>query len=88
VQSDYYTCLLENCADVTQSSMLSEKFKTQIMKDVPRTMADRSQFRQTMESGTNPLYNVLLAYSKHNPDVGYCQGMNYLAGLILIGVEM
>jgi len=31
---------------------------------------------------------VLIAYSKHNPEVGYCQGMNYLAGLVLIGVEM
>ena len=29
-----------------------------------------------------------MAYSNHNPTVGYTQGMNYLAGLILIGVDM
>jgi len=40
-----------------------------------------------MDSGTNSLYNVLAAYAKHAPEVGYCQGMNYLVGLILIGVD-
>jgi hypothetical protein len=41
-----------------------------------------------MSEGHNPLYNVLLAYSKHNQVVGYCQGMNYLTALILVGVDM
>lgn len=40
-----------------------------------------------MDDGENSLYNVLTAYAKHNPEVGYCQGMNYLVGLILIGVN-
>jgi len=40
-----------------------------------------------MDSGKNPLYNVLVAFSKHMPEIGYCQGMNYLAGLILVGVD-
>ena len=40
-----------------------------------------------MDEGTNALYNVLAAYAKHAPEVGYCQGMNYLVGLILIGVN-
>ena len=31
---------------------------------------------------------MLAAYAKHAPEVGYCQGMNYLVGLILIGVDM
>ena len=30
---------------------------------------------------------MLAAYAKHAPEVGYCQGMNYLVGLILIGVD-
>jgi hypothetical protein len=41
-----------------------------------------------MTNNQNALHNVLIAYSKHNPAVGYCQGMNYLAGLILVGVDM
>ena len=36
----------------------------------------------------NPLYKLLAVYSIHNPEIGYCQGMNYLAALILIGVDM
>ena len=27
-----------------------------------------------------------MAFSKHQPDIGYTQGMNFLAALILIGV--
>lgn len=30
------------------------------------------------------LYNVLSSYARSNQIVGYCQGMNYIAGLILI----
>jgi len=30
------------------------------------------------------LYRVLNAYASHNPDVGYCQGMNFVAGLLLL----
>ena len=30
---------------------------------------------------------MLAAYAKLAPDVGYCQGMNFLAGMILIGVD-
>uniref|UniRef100_A0A8C2G3F6 Growth hormone regulated TBC protein 1b n=1 Tax=Cyprinus carpio TaxID=7962 RepID=A0A8C2G3F6_CYPCA len=30
------------------------------------------------------LFNVLLAYGHHNKDVGYCQGMNFIAGYLLI----
>ena len=28
------------------------------------------------------LKNILLVYAFYNPDVGYCQGMNYIAGTI------
>lgn len=30
------------------------------------------------------LYNVLTAYAHHNEEIGYCQGLNYIAGLILL----
>ena len=40
-----------------------------------------------MDEGKNCLYNVLASYAKHCPEVAYCQGMNFLAGLILIGVD-
>ncbi|KAG0218277.1 hypothetical protein BGX33_007955 [Mortierella sp. NVP41] len=34
--------------------------------------------------GIERLKNILLAYSLHNPLVGYCQGMNLLAGTLLL----
>lgn len=33
-----------------------------------------------MESIKFKLFNVLIAYATHNKDVGYCQGLNYIAG--------
>ncbi|KAG0003513.1 hypothetical protein BGZ80_010225 [Entomortierella chlamydospora] len=34
--------------------------------------------------GIEKLKNILIAYSLHNPTVGYCQGMNLLAGTLLL----
>ncbi|KAF9282329.1 hypothetical protein BGZ68_006064 [Mortierella alpina] len=34
--------------------------------------------------GIDKLKNILIAYSLHNPTVGYCQGMNLLAGTLLL----
>jgi len=34
--------------------------------------------------GRSALYNVLKAYSLHDPQVGYCQGMGFPAGLFLM----
>jgi len=30
------------------------------------------------------LFNVLLAFSNSNPAIGYCQGLNYVAGMLLL----
>ena len=30
-----------------------------------------------------PLRNILSAYAMFDPDLGYCQGMNFIAGLLL-----
>ena len=53
-----------------------------IEKDIPRTLPTHKQARQFGESGS--LRRVLKAYCRHHPDVGYCQGMNFVAGLFLI----
>lgn len=36
------------------------------------------------ENGRNSLRRLLLAYARHNPSVGYCQAMNFFAGLLLL----
>ncbi|XP_060891916.1 growth hormone-regulated TBC protein 1-A [Labrus mixtus] len=73
----YYQSLIEAQHD--------RKLVETICTDLNRTFPDNVQFRKT----SNPclqkaLYNVLLAYGHHNPTVGYCQGMNFIAGYLLI----
>ncbi|XP_037548896.1 growth hormone-regulated TBC protein 1-A [Nematolebias whitei] len=73
----YYQSLLEAQHD----SKLMETIKT----DLNRTFPDNIQFRRTSSPCLQKtLNNVLLAYGHHNPAVGYCQGMNFVAGLLLV----
>lgn len=39
------------------------------------------------EDGQAALRRVLLAFSMHQPQVGYCQSMNYLAAMLLLALE-
>jgi hypothetical protein len=55
----------------------------QIEADITRTLTDNIFFRKG--PGVDRLREVLLAYARRNPDVGYCQGMNLIvANLLLI----
>lgn len=56
---------------------------SQIQMDIHRTLTDNIFFRKG--PGVQKLNEVLLAYSRRNKDVGYCQGMNLItANLLLI----
>ncbi|XP_037102674.1 growth hormone-regulated TBC protein 1-A [Syngnathus acus] len=73
----YYQALLKAQHD--------PKLVETICTDLNRTFPDNVQFRKT----SNPclqksLSNVLRAYGHHNAAVGYCQGMNFIAGYLLI----
>ncbi|PWY89810.1 TBC-domain-containing protein [Aspergillus heteromorphus CBS 117.55] len=54
----------------------------QIDMDINRTLTDNVFFRKG--PGVDKLKEVLLAYSRRNPEVGYCQGMNLIAGSLLL----
>ncbi|GAA0143332.1 GTPase-activating protein [Lithospermum erythrorhizon] len=58
-----------------------EKWKGQIEKDLPRTFPGHPVLD---EDGRNALRRLLTAYARHNPSVGYCQAMNFFAGLLLL----
>ncbi|KAG2490952.1 hypothetical protein HYH03_010629 [Edaphochlamys debaryana] len=59
----------------------SKVWLAQIEKDLPRTFPGL----QLMElSGRPALRRVLAAYSLHNSRVGYCQGLNFVAGTLLL----
>jgi hypothetical protein len=54
----------------------------QIRADITRTLTDNIFFRKG--PGVEKLNQVLLAYSRRNAEVGYCQGMNLVAANLLL----
>ncbi|OJJ37745.1 hypothetical protein ASPWEDRAFT_108460 [Aspergillus wentii DTO 134E9] len=54
----------------------------QIDMDIYRTLTDNVFFRKG--PGVAKLKEVLLAYSRRNQEVGYCQGMNLIAASLLL----
>mmetsp|Transcript_83693 Transcript_83693/g.202992 ORF Transcript_83693/g.202992 Transcript_83693/m.202992 type:complete len:485 (-) Transcript_83693:215-1669(-) len=49
--------------------------------DISRTFPELKSFDSSQQQR---LLRILNAYAGHNPGVGYCQGMNYVAGLLLL----
>ncbi|KAB1669180.1 hypothetical protein ES319_1Z068700v1 [Gossypium barbadense] len=82
----YYNDLLaqENNDDDDQHSNspgVFRKWRKQIEKDLPRTFPGHPALN---DRGRDTLRRLLLAYARHNPSVGYCQAMNFFAGLLLL----
>ena len=55
-----------------------------IRKDITRTFPLHPFFQETV--GQDSLYMVLKAYSLHDPDVGYCQGVAFIVATLLLKV--
>jgi len=70
----YYRLLKEN-------KHISSRFADQIKIDLHRTFPKDPYFSDP--SSLEVLQNILVAYSFRNPNVGYCQGMNFIAGRFL-----
>jgi hypothetical protein len=71
----YYEDLVNNGED-------DPTIATQIEMDITRTLTDNIFFRTG--PGVQKLNEVLLAYSRRNPEVGYCQGMNLITACLLL----
>ncbi|XP_068737715.1 TBC1 domain family member 2B-like [Montipora capricornis] len=56
----------------------------QVELDLLRTLPNNKHYEKMDSDGTAKLREVLLAYSWHNPDVGYCQGLNRLVAIALL----
>jgi len=54
-----------------------------IAKDIHRTIPGSKDFSQKWDSGENRLYNILKAYSSYDSEIGYSQGMNFIAVVLL-----
>ena len=71
----YYDDLVQNGTD-------DPEILSQIQMDIHRTMTDNVFFR--IGPGVSKLREVLLAYSRRNPEIGYCQGMNLVTASLLL----
>ncbi|KAG0134219.1 rab-GTPase-TBC domain-containing protein [Tuber indicum] len=71
----YYEDILENGLD-------DPLVISQIEMDINRTLTDNVFYRQG--PGVSKLKQVLVAYSRRNSAVGYCQGMNMIAASLLL----
>mmetsp|Transcript_51093 Transcript_51093/g.119623 ORF Transcript_51093/g.119623 Transcript_51093/m.119623 type:complete len:450 (-) Transcript_51093:39-1388(-) len=65
----------------TELSRTENAWTEQIEMDVTRTFTDNKSFDDGKQQR---LLRVLNAYAACNPEVGYCQGMNYVAGLLVL----
>ena len=63
------------------SLKLNAGWIAQIKKDLPRTFPDHPALDSR---GRSALGRVLAAYVAYNNEDGYCQGMNFIAGLLIL----
>nr|XP_058953743.1 TBC1 domain family member 2B-like [Pocillopora verrucosa] len=75
---EYYHHLLESIKGRPSPAV------KQIELDLLRTLPNNKHYDKLDADGTTKLREVLLAYSWHNPDVGYCQGLNRLVAIALL----
>lgn len=90
----YYQSLLDNKQPSSnrqeEKSHSSGTFKSfdpiakQIELDLLRTLPNNRHFESLESDGTCRLRRVLTAFSRHNPKIGYCQGLNRLAAVSLL----
>ncbi|MCJ1376585.1 hypothetical protein MMC20_007828 [Loxospora ochrophaea] len=75
----------------SQTSELNETEKETIERDLHRTFPDNIHFKSDdtlPDLSESPLLSslrhVLYAFALHHPRIGYCQSLNFLAGLLLL----
>ncbi|CAG9312753.1 unnamed protein product [Blepharisma stoltei] len=79
---DYYP---KNMYEDIKTSNLRSANMNDINKDLARTFPENVYFR--FQGGQEALLNVLRAYSLLDTEVGYCQGMAYLVGVLLMFMD-
>ncbi|KAG5681968.1 hypothetical protein PVAND_011367 [Polypedilum vanderplanki] len=55
-----------------------------ILRDVHRTFPAHVEFREKKGTGQESLYKVSRAYSVYDTEIGYCQGLSFIAATLLL----
>ncbi|KAG0051231.1 GTPase-activating protein [Gryganskiella cystojenkinii] len=74
--------LEDKYAELLKSTSTHEK---QISRDMSRTFPNHEHF-QADGLGQESLFNVVKAYSLYDPEVGYCQGLSFVVGPLLLNM--
>jgi len=61
----------------------NSQVETCLIKDVHRTFPTQKMFKLKEGSGQRALFNVLKVFSIMDPEVGYCQGMSFICGVLV-----
>ncbi|OLY84180.1 GTPase-activating protein GYP5 [Smittium mucronatum] len=57
-----------------------------IMRDLPRTFPNIEVFKDGSGDGQKRLFNILKAYSLYDAEVGYCQGLGFVIGPLMMNM--
>ncbi|XP_057664280.1 USP6 N-terminal-like protein [Diorhabda carinulata] len=80
----------QNKGKYVEMMKLARKHSTdarQIDSDVNRQFREHLHYRERYSIKQQSLFNVLTAYAMYNSEVGYCQGMSGLAGVLLMYMD-
>lgn len=58
-----------------------------IQRDINRTFPAHDFFKEAGGLGQDSLYRISKAYAVHDTEVGYCQGLSFLAATLLLHVS-
>uniref|UniRef100_A0A4W5KP64 TBC1 domain family member 4 n=1 Tax=Hucho hucho TaxID=62062 RepID=A0A4W5KP64_9TELE len=75
-----------NAPDTPYQDLLKQLTAQQhsILVDLGRTFPTHQYFSAQLGAGQLSLYNLLKAYSLLDTEVGYCQGISFVAGILLL----
>lgn len=59
-----------------------------IFIDLGRTFPNHDYYKSPLGIGQLSLFNILKAYSILDPEVGYCQGLAFICGVLLLHVSL
>jgi hypothetical protein len=77
--------LEEQYKDLLSDTSTHEKL---ILRDLARTFPGHDYFKKRGGVGQEGLFNVIKAYSLYDPEVGYCQGLAFVVGPLLLNVSL
>ncbi|KAI0236061.1 hypothetical protein L0F63_004512 [Massospora cicadina] len=77
-----------NLEKVYYQFLKEEEFEYEkiILRDVPRTFPRLPMFSEVFGPGQVRLFNLMKAYSLYDSEVGYCQGLGFMAGPLIMNL--